>query len=62
MGRFLALFNGAADEGTKVELTEGQQIAFIEAWAHGNEGALVDPGAPLNAKKFTTAGLTDPAC
>ena len=58
MGRFLAIFHGAADEAGKAELTEQQQTAFMTAWAswaQANEGALVDPGAPLNAKKRVTA-------
>ncbi|MEU6073064.1 hypothetical protein [Micromonospora sp. NPDC047074] len=67
MGRFLALFNGAADEVGKAELTEQQQAEFIHAWASWaqvNEKALIDPGAPLNAKKLVTAqgveDFTDP--
>ncbi|MCZ7439359.1 hypothetical protein O7598_23335 [Micromonospora sp. WMMC241] len=63
MGRFLALFNGAADEVDKVELSDQQQTEFIDAWAawaQANEKALVDPGAPLNAKKLVTAqGVED---
>ncbi|MFI6783338.1 hypothetical protein [Micromonospora sp. NPDC050276] len=63
MGRFLALVNGAADEVGKAELTEQQQTEFINAWAswaQANEKALVDPGAPLNAKKLVTAqGVED---
>jgi hypothetical protein len=58
MGRFLAIFNGAADEVSKAELTEQQQSEFMNAWAswaQDNERALVDPGAPLNAKKLVTA-------
>ncbi len=58
MGRFLALFNGAADEVSKAELTEQQQMEFIHAWAswaQANEKALIDPGAPLNTKKLVTA-------
>ncbi|MEU7799391.1 hypothetical protein AB0B10_08990 [Micromonospora arborensis] len=63
MGRFLALFNGAADEVDKAELTEQQQTEFINAWAswaQANEKAIVDPGAPLNAKKLVTVrGVED---
>ncbi|MFC7546797.1 hypothetical protein [Plantactinospora sp. GCM10030261] len=63
MGRFLALFNGVADEADKAGLTERQQTEFIQAWgswAQANEKALVDPGAPLNAKKLVTAqGVED---
>ncbi|MEU7946443.1 hypothetical protein AB0C50_17340 [Micromonospora taraxaci] len=63
MGRFLALFHGAADEAGKTDLTEQQQTEFINAWAswaQANEKAIVDPGAPLNAKKLVTAqGVED---
>ena len=63
MGKFLAIFNGAADEAGKAELTEQQQTEFMNAWAswaQANERALVDPGAPLNAKKLVTAqGVED---
>ena len=63
MGRFLALFNGAADEAGKAALTERQQTEFLHAWAswaQANERALVDPGAPVNAKKLVTArGVED---
>ncbi|MEW2430719.1 hypothetical protein AB0877_22145 [Micromonospora sp. NPDC047644] len=63
MGRFLALFHGAADEAGKADLTEQQQTDFINAWAswaQANEKAIVDPGAPLNAKKLVTAqGVED---
>jgi hypothetical protein len=63
MGRFLAVFNGVADETGKAELTEQQQRDFMSAWAawaQAHERALVDPGAPLNAKKLVTAqGVED---
>ncbi|MEU8330490.1 hypothetical protein [Micromonospora sp. NPDC048839] len=63
MGRFLALFNGAADETDKTELTDQQQTEFLNAWAswaQANEKAIVDPGAPLNAKKRVTGrGVED---
>ncbi|MBM0274861.1 YciI family protein [Micromonospora tarensis] len=63
MGRFLALFNGAADEVGKADLTDQQQAEFLNAWAswaQANEKAIVDPGAPLNAKKLVTAeGVED---
>ncbi|MFI6235358.1 hypothetical protein ACIBD9_17515 [Micromonospora sp. NPDC050784] len=63
MGRFLALFNGAADEAGKAELTEQQQTEFMNAWAswaQAHEKAIVDPGAPLYAKKLVTArGVED---
>jgi len=63
MGKFLAIFNGAADEVDKAELSEEKQTEFMSAWAswaQANAGALVDPGAPLNAKKLVTAqGVED---
>ncbi|EXG80266.1 hypothetical protein [Cryptosporangium arvum] len=63
MGKFLALFNGAADEADKDELSAQQQAEFLDAWAawaQADHGALVDPGAPLNAKKRVTArGVED---
>ncbi|MFG1916750.1 hypothetical protein [Micromonospora sp. NPDC048898] len=63
MGRFLALFNGAAGAADKVDLSEQRQTEFLHAWAawaQANEKAIVDPGAPLNAKKLITArGVED---
>jgi hypothetical protein len=58
MGKFLAIFNGAADEASKAELTEQERTAFLNAWAswaQANQRAIVDPGAPLNAKRLVTA-------
>ena len=54
MGRFLTIYNGAADDESKKDLGEAQQAGFLRAWAawaHANEDALVDPGAPLYLKK-----------
>jgi len=63
MSKFLTIFYGAADEAGKAELTEQQQTEFMNAWAswaQANERALIDPGAPLNAKKLVTAqGVED---
>jgi hypothetical protein len=63
MGKFLAIFHGAADEAGKAEITEQQSADFLTAWAswaQANERALVDAGAPLNAKKLVTAqGVKD---
>jgi hypothetical protein len=60
MARFLAIFNGAADEAA---LTDAQQTALMDAWARwaqADEPALADPGAPLNANKLVTArGVED---
>ena len=57
MGKFLAIFNGAADDADKAQFTEQQQTEFMTAWAawaQANQRALVDPGAPLNRKKRLT--------
>jgi len=63
MGKFLAIFNGAADEADKAEITAQQQSEFMTAWAswaQSHESAIVDPGAPLNAKKLVSAqGVED---
>lgn len=63
MGRFLAVFNGVANQAGKAELTEQQQRDFMGAWAswaQAHERALVDPGAPLSATKLVTAqGVED---
>jgi hypothetical protein len=63
MVNYLAIFNGAADEASKGELTEQQRSEFMNAWASwalANEHALVDPGAPLHVKKLVTAqGVED---
>jgi hypothetical protein len=58
MGKYLAIYHGAAGEFSKTEITAQQQADFMQAWsfwAEANAGALVDPGAPLNAKKLVTA-------
>ena len=57
MGRYLAIYNGAADSETKNALSEEQQGEFMRAWAawaQANKDALVDPGAPLYLKKVVT--------
>lgn len=63
MGTFLAIYNGAADDASKDELTEQQQAEFLHAWAawaQRHQSALLDPGAPVNAKKLVTAdGVED---
>jgi len=63
MGKFLAIYNGAADEDSKRELSQEEQDAFMRAWAiwaRAHDDALVDPGAPLFAKKVVTAqGVKD---
>jgi len=63
MGKFLAIFNGAAEDADKAAFTEQQRTEFISAWAawaQTNQRALVDPGAPLHRKKLVTAhGIED---
>lgn len=63
MGRYLAILSGAADEADKSGLTDRQQAELMQAWAswaRANERALVDPGAPLYAKKrLTSEGVED---
>lgn len=62
MGRFLAIFNGAAGEADKAAITTQQQSEFMSAWAswaQSHQSAIVDAGAPLNAKKLVTAQGTE---
>lgn len=63
MGRYLAILNGTASGPSETELTEQEQMDFMQAWAswaQRNERALVDPGAPLFRKKRVTAqGVED---
>ena len=63
MTRFLAIYNGAADESAKGRISEAQQSSFLiawAAWAQAHQQALVDPGAPLRMKKLVTAqGVED---
>ena len=57
MSRFLAIYNGAADDAAKSGLGEEQQAEFLRAWAvwaQASGDALVDPGAPLYMKKVLT--------
>ena len=63
MSKFLAIYNGAADDASKNELSEAQQREFMQAWgawAQANQNALIDPGAPLYMKKVVTSqGVED---
>jgi hypothetical protein len=63
MTKFLAIYNGAATEADKGELTEEQQSDFMSAWgawALAHQQSLVDPGAPLYMKRIVTAqGVED---
>jgi hypothetical protein len=50
VGNFLAIYNGGADDQSRSELSEEQQVEFLRAWdalAQTNRAALIDPGWPL---------------
>jgi hypothetical protein len=58
VGKYLAIYNGAASEHEKQELTPEQQSAFMAAWAQWaqtNADALVDSGSPLFRKRAVTS-------
>ncbi len=63
MMRFLAIYHGAADQVEKGQLSEDQQVVFMNAWAtwaQSHQHSLVDPGAPLYRKKLVSArGVED---
>jgi hypothetical protein len=63
MGKYLAIYNGIADDTAKGEFSQEQQREFMAAWgawAQANQHALLDPGSPLNTKKVVTAqGVKD---
>lgn len=63
MTRYLGIYYGAVDEASKTELTDQQEAAFMHDWATWAQTYvehLVDPGAPLSAKKRVTAqGVED---
>lgn len=53
MGKYLAIFNGAATEKQRQDLSSEESQRFVERWAAwaGEVGdALIDPGAPLYRK------------
>jgi hypothetical protein len=62
MGRYLAIYHGAADD-TARGLSAEQERAFMHAWgawAQAHQDALVDAGSPLYRKKTVTAhGVED---
>ncbi|WP_370615238.1 hypothetical protein [Mumia sp. Pv 4-285] len=67
MAKFLAIYNGFADDSDKDDLDAARQSEFMNAWAswaQAHQDALVDPGAPLYRKKRLTADgvedFTDP--
>lgn len=63
MGKYLAIYNGAAVGDSKSELSEEHQGEFMLAWATWAEthaDALIDPGAPLFTKRVVTSqGVAD---
>lgn len=62
MTRFLAIYNGAADEADKSEISDERRAEFMNAWANWAQrhaGALVDNGSPLFRKKRVTADGSD---
>lgn len=63
MGKYLALFRGAATYAARENITPEDSSAFIArwaAWANELGEALVDPGAPLYRKIRLTAGAALP--
>jgi hypothetical protein len=63
MGKYLAIYLGAATDQEKQDLTADQQQSFMDAWAawaQAHESALVDPGSPLFRKRLVTGdGVVD---
>lgn len=58
MGKYLAIYNGAATDREKQALTAAQQQQFMDAWAEWamvHDDALVDPGSPLFRKRLVTS-------
>ena len=63
MGKYLAIFNGAATDEARANITQEDSSAFIArwgAWATELGEALVDPGAPLYRKVRVTADAATP--
>jgi hypothetical protein len=54
MGKYLAIFIGAATDQQKQEISQDQSREFMTAWAtwaQKHSEAIVDPGFPLAATK-----------
>ncbi|WP_207632108.1 hypothetical protein [Occultella kanbiaonis] len=63
MGKYLAIFNGAATDEARESITPEESDAFLArwgAWASELGTALVDPGAPLYRKVRLTADAAAP--
>lgn len=62
MSNYLAIYNGAADEADKTEISDEQRTEFMNAWAkwaQDHEDAIVDNGSPLFRKKRLTSEGSD---
>lgn len=63
MSKYLAIYNGNADERNKSQITPEQSQKFMEEWAkwaQDNKQVIIDPGSPLSSKKEITAnGIKD---
>ncbi len=58
MGKYLAIYHGAASAEQKQEISSEQSQAFMQAWAEwaeANKEASVDPGSPLSKTKLLTS-------
>jgi hypothetical protein len=63
MGKFLAIFNGAATAEDRESITPEDSSAFVErwgSWAGALGDRLVDPGSPLYRKVRLTAAAAVP--
>lgn len=63
MGKYLAIFTGAATGEARASITAEESRAFVArwgAWAGELSRALVDPGAPLYRKIRLTADAAVP--
>ncbi|WP_156738661.1 YciI family protein [Occultella aeris] len=63
MGKYLAIFNGAATREAREKITPEESDAFLArwgAWASGLGAALLDPGAPLYRKVRLTVDAAEP--
>ena len=63
MGKYLAIFNGAATDEARANITPEESNAFVTRWgewAGALGAALIDPGAPLFRKLRLTADAIQP--
>lgn len=63
MGRFVALYMGAPDSGTRADMKEediARGMAAWGAWMQDNANRIVDAGGPLGkTKKASADGVSD---